>query len=184
MTIYVPGTAESDPKKQNRSLQAIAAAADANTTAVAKLQAGFLPGTTTNDNAVTGNIGEFVTSTVLIGSAVAIANLVPKDITSISLTAGDWDVWGSIFTNPIGPVAQTLIFAWVSSISATLPTIPGGGIIGYQLPFASGLGASTPVSPTRVSLAGTTTVFLSVDVGFTGGTSNSAYGVINARRAR
>lgn len=117
-------------------------------------------------------------------NSAPITTATSADVTGISLTAGDWDVWGSIFTQPAGPVAQTVVFAWVSSTSATIPTVPNGGIMGLSIPFASGAGASAPVMPTRFSLSATTTVFLSTQVVFTGGTGNAAYGVLNARRKR
>src|SRR2546421_430181 len=50
-------------------------------------------GTTTNDNAVSGNLGEYISSTVARGAAVTgAANGTYKDLTSIVLTAGDWDI--------------------------------------------------------------------------------------------
>ena len=47
-------------------------------------------GTTTNDNALTGNVGEYVESVVEGANAGASTQF--GDATSIILTAGDWDV--------------------------------------------------------------------------------------------
>ena len=55
---------------------------------------GAILGTTTNDNAAVGYIGEYVESNISSSSAVSFTTNVSKNITSISLTAGDWDVFG------------------------------------------------------------------------------------------
>lgn len=49
-------------------------------------------GTATSDNADAGNVGEYVSSLMAAGSAVALTTATPASMTSISLTAGDWDV--------------------------------------------------------------------------------------------
>src|SRR5690349_16625741 len=54
-----------------------------------------LAGTATNDDAAAGKIGEYIESEVLSGSAVSLTTNTAANITSISLTAGDWDVWGA-----------------------------------------------------------------------------------------
>jgi len=48
-----------------------------------------LKGTTAADNAAAGFVGEFMSSSVLVGSAVAVSNNTAKNITSITLSAGD-----------------------------------------------------------------------------------------------
>jgi hypothetical protein len=58
----------------------------------ARLPAGQLPGPATNDNVSAGNVGEFVAGQLLRASATSLTTETPKTITSISLTAGDWDV--------------------------------------------------------------------------------------------
>ena len=53
-------------------------------------------GTTTNNNAAAGSVGEFVSSIVLGAAAVSLTTNVSANITSlVSLSAGDWDIWGS-----------------------------------------------------------------------------------------
>lgn len=107
------------------------------------------------------------------------------DATAISLTAGDWDVWGTVITSPGASVLQTQVFGWTSSVSATVPTVPNGGIYGLQIAFNAASGVYAPVNASRYSLSSTTTVFLSGLVSFSGGANTDAfYGVINARRRR
>ena len=146
-------------------------------------------GTTTNDNAAVGVVGEFITSTVPVGSAVALTTAIAANITSISLTAGDWDVEGDIDISFIGVTATQLV-GGASTTSATLPTQPGGGGLGMDawvnLPLTLTAITSTMASnftSTRVSINATTTVFLIAQVAFSLG-SVTGYGSIRARRIR
>jgi hypothetical protein len=153
-------------------------------TSYATATVGQLPGTTTNDNASSGNIGEYISSTVVSGSAVSLTNNTAKDITSISLTAGDWDVWGTVISLAGGSTTSNQLIGWISTTSATLPSAPNGGAYSQlQLTFSTGASNSLPVGPTRLSLVSTTTVYLSVFSAFAVSTM-SAYGFIGARRVR
>src|SRR5690348_13475523 len=76
---------------------------------LAAAQSALLVGTATNDNAAAGQIGEVISSTVLIADKVPLANGTPKTITSIILTPGDWDVWGNV--------------AWVSDTTTTATSL-------------------------------------------------------------
>ena len=142
-------------------------------------------GTSTNDNAGAGYVGEFVSSNIVAGSAVALTTGVAANITSISLTAGDWDVWGTIALNPAGTTTTSQLFGGISTTTATLPTAPGGGaylaLFNYSL--LAGQGTNNPVGTTRISISGTTTVYLVVTAAFAVST-NSGYGFIGARRVR
>jgi hypothetical protein len=138
-----------------------------------------MPGTTTNDNANAGNVGEYVSSTIPPGSAVALATSTSANVTSISLTAGDWDVFGQVFINPAGGTNTTSFMASSSTTSATLAS-PPDFVIAYS---STGVGIGNPISTKRFSVNTTTTVFLVVFATFTGGT-NAAYGTLAARRRR
>jgi hypothetical protein len=61
--------------------------------------AGQLPGTATNDSAAAGDVGEYVSSVIATGSATSFTTATAKNITSISPTAGDWDVQGECWIN-------------------------------------------------------------------------------------
>lgn len=148
-------------------------------------QTNGIVGTTTNNNANAGSVGEFISSTVLVGSAVALTTATPTNVTSILLTAGDWDVWGSVWFNPAGTTQSTTNIGWISSTSATLPTPPNNGAE-HAVTSAITVGAGTygfPVGMARFSLSGTTTIFLSAYSSFSVST-NAAYGFIGARRVR
>jgi hypothetical protein len=115
----------------------------------------------------TGGAGTFVSSVVLSGSAVAMATTTPTNITSISLTAGDWDVWGNVTfigrTNNAG-IINAEISAWTSSTSATIPNranVSGTSFTtnGAQVDFIFNNGVTVPYQ--RYNLGATTTIFLS-----------------------
>lgn len=153
-----------------------------NTGAFVPLSTAGIKGTTTNDNANAGSVGEFVESVVTVGAPVTITTTaVPQNLTSISLTAGDWDVEGSIFYIPAGGTVTSAGLATVSTVSATLPAVERRS---QTAPFNSaGTQFSAPVPRQRFSLSATTTVFLVADAIFTVSTMQ-ACGYINARRVR
>lgn len=136
---------------------------------------GGIVGTTTNDNTTAGDVGEEITAT---GSAVAITTNTQTNVTSISLTAGDWLVYGSVKSNPAAGTTVTEVAAGISSTSATLPTI-------YT---ATGTAAATtatgPSAPcVRISIAGTTTIYLVSRIQYAVSTCTVS-GTISGRRVR
>lgn len=141
---------------------------------------GGIVGTTTNDNTAAGKVGEYVSSAVLFASAVAFTSTTVRDITSISLTAGDWDVTGSIFYN-FSLTAQGY-YGWASSTSATQPDSSLiSGITNVNSTIIDNAGQ--PILTRRFSLAGTTTIYLSGVSTFSAGTGTGC-GYIAARRVR
>lgn len=154
------------------------------------IKPGQILGTAANDNASAGNVGEFLSSSVASGSAVALVTNSPSNITNITLTAGDWDVDAIIyFTGAAGTVGQYRGVS-ISTVTAAFQTtvgnyniVPdyGAGPFGATTGNTSGEGVVVP--PTRFSLASSQTTFLVAQAGFTVSTM-SAYGIIRARRVR
>jgi hypothetical protein len=145
----------------------------------------IFPGTATNDSASAGQVGEIMESTVVTGSAVALTTATSANVTSISLTAGDWDVWGNVWFSPAATTSITRDGGGISTTSATMPTSPGAGARFLNIHAAvvpNNVFGST-VGMTRVSLASTTTVYLVAEATFTVSTLG-AYGYIGARRVR
>lgn len=146
-------------------------------------------GTATNDNAPAGCIGEFIEADVLVGAALTMTTATPLNITSISLTAGDWDVWiDGRFKGNVATVINFLQLS-ISIVSATLNTATGRNrIFPYftSTAFAYSVTENTvdvPLGPFRMSLAGTTTVYAVANASF--GTNNcTVFGKIRARRVR
>ncbi len=145
----------------------------------------MVQGVSTNSNASAGYVGELISSTVLGGSAVALTTGTPADITSISLTAGDWDVSGVICFTGNAATTVTSNNGWISTTSATLPTPPNSG--SFYTDQTSRTAGNTilriSVGKIRISIASTTTVYLSGSSAFAVN-SYSAFGFIGARRVR
>lgn len=147
---------------------------------------GQYPGTSTGDDALAGNLGEYVFSEIDTGAAVAVLSATPTDVTSIALTPGDWDVWGSIATKPAGTTTTSVEAGWISPASATDPGAPNAGAYVLERDaLAAGLATCLPVGRMRITVpAGPNqTVYLSTQLTFAASTM-AAYGFLGARRAR
>lgn len=166
------------------------------TGAISRSGNGGIPvqGTNTNDNAAAGDIGEFISSNIASGSAVALTTGTQTNITSISVTAGDWDVEGLVGYSSAATTSITVVSSSISNVSATVPTGPnntapmGGGGMNFLrmaafVPGTTSNAFQLPTGAVRVSLSGTTTIYLVAFSNFTVSTL-SAYGYIGARRAR
>ena len=141
-------------------------------------------GTATNNNAVTGNIGEFQSSDVPSASNVGLSSTVSANVTSLALTAGDWECWGNVQFNTGGTTVTTNIIAWTSTTSAAFPgATETTGMTRLYTPATAGISFGIGVAPIRYSLASTTTVYLEAYSQFATSTS-AAYGRLECRRAR
>lgn len=153
------------------------------------LPVGQITGTGTNDAAAAGKVGELITTTVAVGSAVAVSTATGVNVASVSLTAGDWDVSGMIDYVLTG-VTATLFNAAISLTTNTLSGQAGGSGLGTDplvtVPLLTTALSATygqAISPVRVTLAATTPVYLVAQSTFSVGTL-AAYGTIRARRMR
>lgn len=139
-------------------------------------------GTTTNNDAAVGSVGEYVRSSVGTGTASLSTGTI-ANVTSISLTAGDWDVSGTVAFFGGATTTTSLLKGWVSITSASDPGAPN---YANERPAGTPF-ATAPVDFTvpnlRVSIAATTTVYLSVQATFATSTC-TAGGIIAARRVR
>jgi len=141
-------------------------------------------GTQTNDAAIAGNVGEYITGTQTTPQALTSATAL--SIASVTLTAGDWDVQGIIQFGGAITTTQTLFVAWVGTAVNTLDqsmpvstTLAGYGLAAHN--FSAIHALVTPVA--RFSLASTTVVFVSAWCTF-GTSTENAKGFIWARRKR
>ena len=144
-----------------------------------------IQGTTTNDSASAGVVGQYVSSTVAPGSLIALTSGTATNITTISLTAGDWDVAGIV---GFGGISGTSVVAFVganaSSTSAAISSSIGIQVLmngSTQISTVADMTAALPVY--RYSLASTTTMYLVARASYTTG-SIGAYGTLSARRIR
>lgn len=145
---------------------------------------GIIQGTNTNDNAATGKVGEYVESTS--GSQNAAATATYDDATSISLTAGDWDISSTMSAEPNGAT-------WTEFESA-ISTNSGNNGAGLSIANDNrGSWASSSSTPSthvvnvvnyRVSISATTTFYLKRRFVYSAGTPRTTAGIIRARRVR
>lgn len=137
-------------------------------------------GTTTNDNAPAGFDGEYAENSA---STVNFVSGTPTDITSVSLTAGDWDVDGTVTTNASVADTISVLQGWINTTSATAPGFGKSGQFYFGGTMPAGGQLQLPTGPLRISTATTVTAFLSATVTHAGGTCG-IYGEIRARRVR
>lgn len=138
-------------------------------------------GTTTNNNAAAGKIGEYISSFVAPGSAVSLTNAGVHNITTIALTAGDWDLTGLITFNE-GSATVTERLAGITGTSATISLDGTEGYNGYQTTTLTTKNTVT-LSRQRASLSGSLTIYICAKATFSAGTV-TASGFITARRVR
>jgi hypothetical protein len=146
-------------------------------------QTAGIVGTTTNNNANVGAVGEYVTATLAQASPITLVNSTFTNVVSISLTAGDWDVNGTVVLacNPATGMFSMQSYISTNSGANMGPPYPGqSSIIGTGLQVNA---IQMPTGTARMSLAATTTVYLGAYAAFTTGPA-TAYGTIRARRIR
>ena len=148
-----------------------------------------LGGVTTVSNATAGSVGEYLSTIVLIGSAISLTTAVSTNIATLSVTAGDWDIWGEIWYD--GSAGTILIRAYqaITTVSATISfTVPSNdysqSCFHGSVSAVGSVGAPIwPIPATRINVASTTDVFMVVRADYTTPTL-TAYGKICARRRR
>lgn len=147
-------------------------------------------GTTTNDSASGGFVGEQIIASVATGSAVSLSTGTAANVTSVSLTAGDWDVSGCIVFKPGATTSITLLGAAISATTNAVPAVIGQNstndflVQNASAAFVPGSNDDTLcIPPVRVSLSTTTTTYLVGKATFSISTL-AEYGQIRARRMR
>lgn len=142
-------------------------------------------GVTDGSSAAAGGLGEYISASVNSGSAVSLTSSTAANVVSISLTAGDWDVWGAVGFRNANP-SMAAVAACITTTSGTLTS--DGTQDGSQLELPVSLGgnyvgnALFPLGHRRINVSVTTTVYVVAQATFA--TSCSAIGSIAARRAR
>jgi hypothetical protein len=146
-------------------------------------------GTDTNDSAAAGYVGEYTSASRAAASALALTTGTSATITTLSLTAGDWDVSGRVgFVTATSSTSVTRITAETTT-GADFSGSDGDGVAALVYPGGAALnsgGHGSVVINTgvrRFSLSATTTVNLIGYANF-GTAGLSAFGSIKARRVR
>jgi hypothetical protein len=133
-------------------------------------------GTTTNNSAAPGSVGEYKVADAPGGTNLPTDTIVT--LTSLSLSAGDWDVWGTI----IWSLTSGTVTQYIGNIStSTSMTGPTSAFVQLQGSFGGSLGV-IPVGQGRFSFSSTTPVNLLIRL--THATTVLGGGEICARRVR
>lgn len=142
-----------------------------------------IAGVTGGTAAGAGYVGQAIVSLIPSASAVSLTTATPANVTSITLTAGDWDVQGSVnFVATSATIAGGALHeVGFNTTSATLPS--DGSELYVNPPSLSSATASFGTSIQRriYNVSTTTTVYLVAEGTFTQGTEK-VYGTITARR--
>jgi len=132
-----------------------------------------ITGVASGSNATAGSVGEYITASAT--SVAAFGSGTAGNITSISLTAGDWDVTG--LATAVGGTTVTSVGGGISTTSATFGAL--GTYVSQVATVGQGMAVTLPV---RISITSTTTVYLVANCIYTGTPTMS--GLIRARRVR
>lgn len=127
-----------------------------------------------------GQRGEVLSTLVATGAAVSLTTATPANVATLSLTAGVWDVYGSVNIN-FGSATTTASSVGINSTSATLPTDGTSVAIG-QISTTTTSVAGVSIPPKRFVLSATTNVYLVASATFSAGTA-AAWGQIVGVRA-
>ena len=130
-------------------------------------------GTNSNTSAAAGFIGEYPTSVTFSGAVAASATVTKATLT---LTAGDWDVW--VQGNVSGTGSNTTITIGLN----TTTSLPANGIGLGQTFFVPAAQSVAVMLMSRFSLSGTTGINFIIDGGLNG--LASCAGAVFARRRR
>jgi hypothetical protein len=145
-----------------------------------------ITGVSDGSAASAGIVGEWVHSNIANASAISLSSGVTVNVTSINMTAGDWDVWIQTMFQCGATTNVTFLDAQITTTSATLGTIDGETTsqVTYGAGYVLGAGVhSIPSVRTRFSLASPTTVYFVAQATFSVSTCK-VYGSIQARRMR
>jgi hypothetical protein len=139
-------------------------------------------GVTDGSNAAAGKVGEYIESVIVEGSAVSLTSTVFANITSIALTAGDWDITGTVVFKTAATTSVTQMLVNSSTVSAGADGQYGNDYLTAAI-VPGVYNIRIPTDTRRRSVAAPTTIYLNCYAIFTVSTC-VAYGAIRARRVR
>ena len=140
---------------------------------------GQLAATATNDNASAGNLGEILESTAATST---LSSGVTTNCTSLTLTAGDWELFGEFFGSGTGSPSVTQVIMGISTTSATYVNNVAQTFYLRGLTMTDAILGCT-VGPVRVSLSASQTWYAVTNITYSGGTFATT-GRLHARRVR
>lgn len=155
-------------------------AATATTVAFSPTTGGII-GTTAADNTSAGNVGEFLSTIVSYASRTSVTSQnVAQALTNITLSAGDWDVWGNITYIPdSGTIITACYCGLASSVALPDPSQLSGLLITSPANFTTYVNAV----PLRFNVNTSTVVYVVGQAAWTVSTLKFCGGIY-ARRVR
>ena len=135
-----------------------------------------LPGVTNASSASTGKVGEVITSAV---SGTVLTSATETNLTSITLTPGDWDIESSVSVN-FSDSSGTSVRGYTTTTSATLDD----ALMAAQIVASLGTGTQRLAVPYRRANVSVNTVIYLAALANSGSGTITAAGRITARRVR
>lgn len=141
-------------------------------------------GTTTNDSANSGWIGEYISSQTLAGTAVlATGSNQYVDVASITITAGDWDLNYVAVSVANGATVTDFITGVGDTVGNSSSGVVEGNTGADGPPPTSSYDSTQSLSGIRKLVTGPATYYLKVRLAYSAATPKS-YGRLSARRMR
>jgi hypothetical protein len=137
-------------------------------------------GVTDGSNAAAGQIGEYASSNKAFAARTGVITATPSNVTTLSLTAGDWDVGGNVWFQ-CSAFASNQFIVGISTTSVNMgdQSVQSAVLTSTGILASCGLVAANQ----RLSLSSTTTVYLVGRADFGSGTVEVC-GLLWARRVR
>lgn len=136
---------------------------------------GVAAGVIDGSSAAAGDVGEFLTATA---AGVALVTATLKDITSVAVTAGDYEASGVVGFVPNVATPSTNMLVALGSVSATVTEFSQ-----LTIAFPAGAGQRLVTPTVRFNMAAGGTLYLIARATFTISTM-AAGGTISVRRVR
>lgn len=147
-------------------------------------------GPTNGAAAAAGNVGEVICAQVTNGGSptgcatnsstpVSLSSGITANVTSITLTPGNWRIWGQVLTIPAGSTTQSYVAGALGPNSASFSGVKAQFVLPYAASAGSAVGGALGAMPVRVTT--NTTYYLVVGSTFAVST-NAAIGFIVAQR--
>lgn len=126
---------------------------------------------------ILNNTGATFLQSIVNSPGVNVTSVTATDITTLTLTPGDWDCFGQVCM--VNPGTVSFFVGWVGTVSATQPTAPNAGG-SFNMPNStSNMYGVTSLFRQNVSV--NTTIYLGTITSYASGTM-TAYGTLTARR--
>lgn len=131
-----------------------------------------------------GSIGEYIESVIPATGAISLATGVSKNVTSINLPIGSWDVNAICYHLPAAATSVTRYVAEISPTSSTITGVAGRFSDFSQAAFVSGGNTfNNAIPPYRFNVVVSSTPVYMVALDFFTISTMSAYGLLRATRA-